>query len=877
MADRYWRGGTGTWNGTNTVNWAAASTAATFTASRSGSVLTVSAMTSGTITNGDTVWHTNGTSIGTITSFGTGAGGTGTYNMSASGNVTSRTMSSATGGAAVPTASDNVIFDADSNVGTATFTVTVQTATGLCDDFTASGLDATMTLAGGNGITISGSLSLPASNFTRTNTGTITFNSTSTGKTVTSNGVTFANTIVFNGSGGGWTISDAFTTTGTFTLTLGTLTISAATSTGSFTQTAGALTISAETTVTGTTVLTAGTMTLGAALTSSGSFTLTAGTLTLASYTLTAATFSSSNSNVRTLDFGTGKIVLTGSNQIIWGSSTVTNMTVSGTPLVECTYSGGTGTRTITPGILSEANSISFSVTAGTDIIATNQVYRDLSFTGFAGSHTLNTITIYGSLTLSTGMTVTGAAATHTYAATSGTKTITTNGKTYDCAVTFNGVGSTFQLADALTMGSTRTLTLTNGALDVNDLTLTVGTFAASNSNVRTIDFGTGSIVAVASGTAFTAATATNLTVTHGTGAKVSMTSASAKTFAGGGASWPKLEQAGAGALTITGSNTFADISNTTQPVTVSFTAGTTSTFDAFSLAGTAGNLVTIGSVTAASHTLSKASGSVSVAYCTISRSTAQGGATWRAPTSAGNVDGANNSGWNFASVSTYEESVTEALAFTDTSAAQAVFGSAIAESLATSDSDAAQAVFGSAISESLALAETASGGLTILAGLTESLGVADAVAASLTLPAAISEALAFMDAAASLAALNPAISETLALTDANAAQIAFSAAVSELVSLTDAASLTGVYQAVLAENITVADYMVGGKDISVAIAESLGVSDAVASAILVIVILTGMLRIRPTLGADIETKARVAATATRIRAALAGKTNIGD
>lgn len=980
MADRYWRGGTGTWNGTNTANWASTSAAATFTASRAAAVLDVTAVASGTIAVGDTVWHTNGTSIGTITSFGTGSGGTGTYNMSASGAVTSRTMSSATVGATVPAAADNVIFDANSNVGTATFTVTAATATALCTDFTASGLDAAMTFAGSIGLTISGSLSLPASNFTRTFTGAITFNSTTSGKTITTNGVTFASAITFNGVGGVWTLGTNVTTT--------------------------------------------------------GAVTLTNGTLALSTFTLQALTFASNNANTRTLSFGTGKIVLTGNAATIWTTSTVTGLTVSGTPLVECTYAAGTGTRTITTGALSEANSISFSITAGTDIVALTSaaVVRNLIFTGFAGTHTLVATTLYGDLTFSTGMTVTGAAVTHTHAATSGTKTITSNGKSYDCSITYNGVGGTWriadnltatstrtstltngslnlqtftyttgifnannsntrsitlgtgakfiltgsgatiwavntatnltisgtlrldctysgavgtrtinnggtgtgsaatapdvyvtagtdtvtfsadpnafygytdftgfagtwttgtfnmtegvlfstgmtisaggfvsftaasgthlittngktldfpitfngagtwQLQDAMTVGATRTLTLTAGTINLQTFTLTTGLFASSNSNTRSLTFGTGSkIVVTSSGTTvWSMATATGFTVTgtprveftysggvgtrtisHGNvggteansisvyvtagtditaintairildftgfsgslssanrtiygnlvlsstmtvtsgaqtttfgatsgtqqittngvsfgqnfyvsapgatvqlqdalivdsarslslvdgtldtndlsvscgslavtgsntrtldfgssditvlgsgatavnanvitgltisytaGASVIMSSASAKTFVGGGASWPALVQGGAGDLTITGSNTFADISNTTQPVSVLFTAGTTSTFADFSLSGTLGNLVTIGSATAASHALSKSSGIVSVEYCTISRSDAAGGATWNASTSFGNVDGGNNTGWNFASAS---------------------------------------------------------------------------------------------------------------------------------------------------------------------------------------------------------------------------------
>jgi hypothetical protein len=126
------------------------------------------------------------------------------------------------------------------------------------------------------------------------------------------------------------------------------------------------------------------------------------------------------------------------------------------------------------------------------------------------------------------------------------------------------------------------------------------------------------------------------------------MSSASAKTFVGGGLTYPILNQGGAGTLTITGSNTFNTIKNTTQPATVSFTAATTTTVTNFMLSGVSGSLITIGSVTAASHTISVPVGTVTVNFCTISRSTATGGATFRAPTSNGCVDGLNNSGWVF-------------------------------------------------------------------------------------------------------------------------------------------------------------------------------------------------------------------------------------
>ncbi len=54
------------------------------------------------------------------------------------------------------------------------------------------------------------------------NSGTVTFDATGTGKTIASNGSSW-NNVVFNGSGGGWSPSDAMSVAGDLTITLGTL------------------------------------------------------------------------------------------------------------------------------------------------------------------------------------------------------------------------------------------------------------------------------------------------------------------------------------------------------------------------------------------------------------------------------------------------------------------------------------------------------------------------------------------------------------------------------------------------------------------------------------------------------------------------------
>jgi hypothetical protein len=422
-----------------------------------------------------------------------------------------------------------------------------------------------------------------------------TFASKTAGRTITTNAKTVDFPIAFSGTGGSWILQDA--------------------------------------------------LTMGATRTAS----LTGGTLNLNNFTLTTGFFTSSGSTARTIAFGTGNITLIGAGGTLCNISSITNMTTTGTQIVNVSYAGAVAT-TITPGALPEADSISFNFTAGTYALTLNSgAYRNLNFTGYAGTVGNQAQTIYGNLTLAAAATYTAGTNTWTFASTSTGKTITTNAETMGFPLTFNGVGGSWILQDALTMGSTRTLTHTNGTLDLNGKTLTVGTSYTTATGTKNLTFNGGTLVCpTAATTAFNNVSPAGFTTTAGTGTgTISMTAATAKSFRGNGSTFNcTINQGGAGALTMLEGSTFDNITNTVQPASILFTAGTTTTFNNFNLNGTAGNLITIGSVTAASHTLSKASGTVSGNYLSISRSSATGGASWYA--GANSTDGGNNTGWIF-------------------------------------------------------------------------------------------------------------------------------------------------------------------------------------------------------------------------------------
>ena len=139
-------------------------------------------------------------------------GGGGTWNTTSTTNWSA--TSGGTGGASVPTSADDVFFDQS-----ATYTVTCAGSL-ICRNITVSA--GTVTFS--NGVTptfsIYGSMSLLAGTVWSA-TGAISFVGATTGKTVTTNGVTLSGPVSFNFVGGSWSLGSALTTTSSLTVNAG--------------------------------------------------------------------------------------------------------------------------------------------------------------------------------------------------------------------------------------------------------------------------------------------------------------------------------------------------------------------------------------------------------------------------------------------------------------------------------------------------------------------------------------------------------------------------------------------------------------------------------------------------------------------------------
>lgn len=241
------------------------------------------------------------------------------------------------------------------------------------------------------------------------------------------------------------------------------------------------------------------------------------GTLLFNSFTFTTVVFSSNNINTRTLAFGTGKLVITGSNAAVFSTNTAIGLTATGSKRVEFNYSGAVGTRNISGptsggGGVEGVNLLDYFVTAGSDIFVFNgaRSYGTIDFSNggtstFTGTFPNGSQNVYGNFTLNSAMIVGGGSSTIEFLSTTGTKTITNAGQTLDFAIRFSGLGGTWAIQDALTLGAGRSLTFNNGTLQLAaGTTNTVSSFVVTGTTQKFLQSttpGTQATISDASGT----------------------------------------------------------------------------------------------------------------------------------------------------------------------------------------------------------------------------------------------------------------------------------------------------------------------------------------------------------------------------------------
>lgn len=543
----------------------------------------------------------------------------GSGNWDASDTTHWSATSGGAGGASVPTAADDVIFDTSSSTANAAYTVTITGTTGTCKNFTMAGPGGgnKVTWAGGFSLIISGNLNLSGgtAGITRTFNGTLAFGGTSGTQTITVNGVVLPN-MSLQGAGGTRQLVDDVEvqanlsfTAGTFdangrTVTLSgngpTITATVAPTFYNLTKRTGSPAVAAKT----------DSLTLTGNITVSNLFTADGGTLPNRCIvqssvvgtprTITAATVSLTNVDFMDITGAGAAAPFTGTslgnalgNSSITFDAAVTQYwktTTTGTKtwstaanwFLGTNGTGGAG-RVPLPqdDVVFDASSIgAASTTISADM---PRLGKTISFSGVTNNPVYSqsaTSQVFGSMTMGSGMTTSIAGAGVIIQMMARTPvTFQSNGVVFNTGALDPYVpGGSLTLLDAYTntLGS---INARSPSAIFNDggFSVTVGNGYSAQTGTTTVKSGSWTIAA--SGTAISINAGATFTDTGGT-IKLTDASSADKTFAGGGKTFNNiwLSGVGTGAYIFTGSNTFNDFKVSELPKNLYFTAATTTT-----------------------------------------------------------------------------------------------------------------------------------------------------------------------------------------------------------------------------------------------------------------------------------------------------------
>lgn len=277
----------------------------------------------------------------------------------------------------------------------------------------------------------------------------------------------------------------------------------------------------------------------------------------------------------------------------------------------------------------------------GTITISSSSSCKDFDSTGFAGTTYSSSngvqIYVYGNLVLGSSSTLIN----HGFAFVSPNlgSTITTNGKIIQGLIYFLPDGS-YILQDDFTQTHTTGFVFFKGILYTNGYTFNVYRVSYNGSlgtSTRGLDLSSSTVnatvvdlVPAGSGVAYFNAGTSTINIANG------------GTLSGNGMTFNDVVLNGT--ISVSGNNTYNSLTHLAGS-TITYSSSSIHTVTNFVSNGVLGNLVTILSSSAGSpFTLSKSSGTVALSYISVKDSTATGGATWRGDLTC--VDAGGNTGW---------------------------------------------------------------------------------------------------------------------------------------------------------------------------------------------------------------------------------------
>ncbi len=387
--------------------------------------------------------------------------------------------------------------------------------------------------------------------------------------------------------------------------------------------------------------------------------------------TVTSALFTVTNSDFQDFVAAGAGAPLTGTSiGDMGGNTSVTNttpvtrywMATSGgswsvTTSWSATDGGATGASV--PLCHDTVNITANSITSGSRTITIDmpRCGKDINFTGVLNNPALtitgNDTTSTGTVTFATGMTTTGTLTWNFQ--NRADVTFTSAAVSISFSFTYNMPGAKFTFGDDTTMAgaSAAFITLQNGTLDSGSKNITtrgINVSADTAGITRTLNLGNGNTWTVTGLGVVGITSATSLTVNAGT-STIKATNTGTLTFGGAGFTFNNFwysPGAGTGQITFTGNNTFNDIKDDgTAAHSILLTSGSTNTINTLTVRGSSGNLLTINGVTAGvAATIICNKGPLITDWLSLKDITFSGSAIWFAGANTTNTSG--NTGMKF-------------------------------------------------------------------------------------------------------------------------------------------------------------------------------------------------------------------------------------
>ena len=357
-----------------------------------------------------------------------------------------------------------------------------------------------------------------------------------------------------------------------------------------------------------------------------------------------------------TLLLGTGQLSITGNNTTVFSGGNITGN--SGNPIINLTYTGSVGTRTISSGSLT----LNLNIPSGSDTVDVSGTFNDLDFTGFSGVLLNSGITVSSNVVFPATMTTsTSSSGVLLFKLVSGSKNINTNGVVLNFPVAvfsdyLTGSAGTWYLQSDLVIGQSNTLNLTGGNFYANNYNITCGSVISTQAygnGIWRVYMGSGTWTLTGTGTVFDLDPhlfSTNVFNADTSSIIVTDATSATKTFVGRNKIYHNLTM-GAGTATatyvITGANTFNSLSNAgSNTQTFVFDSASLTTITSWGIFGSAGHLVTIQPSSSVTWNVNKTNSNTVIAnYLNVVKSTATPSSTFYAINS---TDGGGNSGWTF-------------------------------------------------------------------------------------------------------------------------------------------------------------------------------------------------------------------------------------